>query len=192
MIEIRELPPSDEGRAAALIAEAMDSEPVMAWMIPGAEERRTLLPGLMRAFVAAALATDRVLVDGTGSALALWSHRAGPARPPREEDLRALPPAYAPHAPRIALLARTLEDRHPDGPHLYLSAIGVLPHARGRGLGSALLGHRLDGAALPAYLEAGTERSAALYARHGFAPLGAPVTLPEGPTVHPMWREPNP
>ncbi|MGW8529813.1 GNAT family N-acetyltransferase [Nocardiopsis sp. NPDC055824] len=192
MIEIRELPPSDEERAAAVIAEAMDSDPVMAWMIPDAEERRALLPALMREFVATALATDRVLVDGTGSALALWSHRSGPARSPGEESLRALPAAYAPHVPRIALLGRTMEDRHPTVPHLYLSTICVLPRARGRGLGSALLGHRLDGAGLPAYLEASTERSAALYARHGFAPLGDPVTLPDGPTVHPMWREPNP
>lgn len=57
--------------------------------------------------------------------------------------------------------------------HWYLHTIGVRASARSLGIGSALLEHgikRFDGTA--AYLEASTPRSAALYTRHGFVPVG--------------------
>ena len=57
--------------------------------------------------------------------------------------------------------------------HWYLHTIGVRATAQGRGVGSALLEHgitRFNGTA--AYLEASTPRSATLYTRHGFVPVG--------------------
>lgn len=35
-----------------------------------------------------------------------------------------------------------------------------------------------------------SERNAALYAQRSFTPLGDPITLPHGPDLRPMWREP--
>jgi ribosomal protein S18 acetylase RimI-like enzyme len=82
--------------------------------------------------------------------------------------------------------------RHPVVPHVYLSSIGVLPEQRGRGVGSAILRHRLasaDQSAHPVYLEASTPRNQKLYARHGFQPLGEPIVLGDGgPRPQPMWR----
>lgn len=49
--------------------------------------------------------------------------------------------------------------------------MGVLPSMQGRGLGSALMRptlDRCDREGLPAYLEASSERSTALYERLGF------------------------
>jgi ribosomal protein S18 acetylase RimI-like enzyme len=60
---------------------------------------------------------------------------------------------------------------HPNQPHWYLAALGVDPSQRGRGFGAALLAHwlaRVDRDALPAYLEADSERSVAFYERAGF------------------------
>ena len=47
----------------------------------------------------------------------------------------------------------------------------------------------LDAEETPAYLEASSERSCHLYQRLGFRRHGEPFTLPDGPTVYPMWRE---
>ena len=57
------------------------------------------------------------------------------------------------------------------GPHYYVRDIGVYPDMQGNGLGGALLRptlERCDREGLPAYLEASSERSAALYERLGF------------------------
>ena len=93
------------------------------------------------------------------------------------------------------MLIGLIEERHPDEPaHWYLPCIGVRPDRQGQGVGSALLEHmteRLDREGVPAYLEASSERNRALYLRHGFEIRGE-LTLPEGPTLWLMWREPSP
>src|SRR5204863_8595994 len=82
----------------------------------------------------------------------------------------------------LALWTRLrLERRHPHRPAShYLTVMGVEPSAQGRGLGSALLQPVLgeaDREGVPAYLEASTPRSRALYERNGFAVTGE-VRLP--------------
>lgn len=95
---------------------------------------------------------------------------------------------------RSAYVTDLLAREHPRRfPHRYLELIVTVPQYRGRGAGAAILGNRtraLAGAGMPAYLEASTERSSRLYARHGFVRTGAAFTLPEdGPTLLPMWFE---
>ncbi|MBF6357207.1 GNAT family N-acetyltransferase [Nocardia higoensis] len=84
-----------------------------------------------------------------------------------------------------ALVART----HPrEFPHRYLQSIVTVPQHRGRGAGAAILAARLSEAAEPVYLEASTERSAALYERCGFVRTGGAFALPDGgPVLIPMW-----
>ena len=49
---------------------------------------------------------------------------------------------------------------------------------------------RCDDEGIPAYLEASTERSRALYLRHGFEVLNE-IRMPgDGPPMWRMWREP--
>jgi len=48
---------------------------------------------------------------------------------------------------------------------------------------------RCDREGRPAYLEATNEGNQRLYLRHGFE-VTAEITLPDGPTMWPMWREP--
>ena len=73
--------------------------------------------------------------------------------------------------------------------------MGVDPQWQGRGLGSKLMRpalETLDAQGMPAYLEASTPRSRALYERHGFTVTGE-FNLPSGgPTLWQMWREPSP
>ena len=83
-----------------------------------------------------------------------------------------------------------MDDVHPEEPHRYLFSIGVRSTARGRGLGGKLLATALadtDAAGEPAYLEATSPRSRALYARHGFKATDE-ITIDDGPTLWPMWR----
>lgn len=49
---------------------------------------------------------------------------------------------------------------------------------------------RCDATGTPAYLEATSQGNRRLYQRHGFAVAGE-ITLPRGPALWPMWREPG-
>jgi L-amino acid N-acyltransferase YncA len=84
-----------------------------------------------------------------------------------------------------------MERRHISEPHIYVRTVGVRTELQGQGLGSKLMQptlERADAAGLPAYIEASSERSAALYERLGFVHLGV-FELPDGgPRVWPMRR----
>src|SRR5271166_2088182 len=78
---------------------------------------------------------------------------------------------FGKHLPRAARLLAAIEWRHPREPHYYFANIGVVPEMQGRGIGSALMRptlERCDARGLAAYLEASSERNAALYERLGF------------------------
>jgi ribosomal protein S18 acetylase RimI-like enzyme len=78
----------------------------------------------------------------------------------------------------------------PGEPHMYLRIIGVDPALQGRGYGSALLRFALDEAdrqGRPAYLEATSEASRALYQRHGFNVEGE-IRVEDAPPFWPMLR----
>jgi GNAT superfamily N-acetyltransferase len=102
--------------------------------------------------------------------------------------------AYGLKLPRAIRMQRVMATRHPTEPHYYLRWVGIRPGLRGQGLGSALMRptlDRCDAEALPAYIEASSEGSAALYERLGFVHQGM-LTLPEGgPPIWPMLRPPR-
>jgi GNAT superfamily N-acetyltransferase len=99
--------------------------------------------------------------------------------------------AYRTRLPRALKVQREMESRHISEPHIYVRTVGVRTELQGQGLGSKLMQptlERADSAGLPAYIEASSERSAALYERLGFLHLGV-FELPEGgPQVWPMRR----
>ncbi|WP_017592274.1 GNAT family N-acetyltransferase [Nocardiopsis potens] len=207
-MEITTLGKGEEGRAAAVLAEAMFDDPVLGWLFPDPAGRARAMPYAMGHFAALAADGGQVLVEAAGRAASLWIARGdgggtrsgdapesgggsesgggpeggeGPGDPGAAE-------ALGPYTERLTALEGLIGARRPAAPHLYLAVIGVLPEARGRGLGGAMLGHRLSGTDLPAYLEASSVRSRELYLRHGFRPHGDPIRLPDGPAVFPMLR----
>jgi GNAT superfamily N-acetyltransferase len=70
--------------------------------------------------------------------------------------------------------------------------LGSSPSVQGRGLGGSLLDSvlgRCDDEGWPAYLETSLERNVAFYSRRRFKVTGE-TSLPDGPRVWFMWREP--
>ncbi len=160
----------DVSRLTRAMAEAFYDDPVFGWLMPDGERR---LPRLLRFY----LVELRHIGLGRGQ---VWTSDAlaGAAisAPPGawRVPLRAMllqGALFGVHVARAVRLLGAIERRHLREPHHYFAHIGVAPAAQGQGLGTQLMRptlDRCDREGLPAYLEASSERNAALYERLGF------------------------
>ena len=184
----------DAHRLSAVLAEAFFDDPVFGWLMPKDGKR---LAQLRRYFGLDlgryALPHGRVWTtsDLTGAALTL---PPGKWRvPPLTTLLHGS--AFGIHLHRAARIGAAMEWRHTRdirGPHYYVRDIGVHPNMQGKGLGSALLRptlERCDREGVPAYLEASSERNAALYERHGFQRVKE-LSVGDSPPLRLMIRPP--
>jgi ribosomal protein S18 acetylase RimI-like enzyme len=191
-VELRMATASDAPRLKTVLAEAFCEDPIFGWLMPDDASR---LERLQRFFAIelrqVALPRGRVLsTDGlTGAALSM-----PPGRwrvPPRASLYMGA--TFGMHLPRAARLLGAMEWRHPREPHYYFANIGVAPELQGRGIGSALMRptlERCDAGGLAAYLEASSERNAALYERLGFR-LIRELRVAGGPPLRLMSRPPR-
>jgi GNAT superfamily N-acetyltransferase len=189
---LRKATMDDVPRLKAVLAEAFYEDPIFTWLIPDDAKR---LARLRRYFAIElryfALARGRVwsTSDLTGAAL---STPPGVWRVPTHATLME-GAVFGMHLSRAARLGAAIEWRHIRRPHYYVRDIGVHPDMQGQGLGSRLMSptlERCDREGLPAYLEASSERSAALYERHGFQ-LTSELKVAGSPPLRLMLRPPH-
>ena len=185
-------PTADADRVVAVVALAFAADPAMRALYPDPWQYLTYGPAFVRAFGGSAFAHGVVdYVPGYAGA-ALW---LPPGVHADDAHLgKLLEESVAPDdLDGVVAAFGQFEIHHPHAPHWYLPLIGVDPARQGHGYGSALLRHALarcdrDGA--PAYLEATSPRSRALYERHGFAAVGT-IRAGAWPPIWPMVRRPR-
>jgi ribosomal protein S18 acetylase RimI-like enzyme len=178
-----------------VLTDAFEHDPLMTWSFPDPATRRRRLHGLWT-FMAGEgylpLGSSTVVpgIDATalwlapGQALdeAFWATRASAFVGALDGDVG-----------RLSAMNEVMEVHHPRDEHWYLLSIGVSPARQGGRLGSALLAHTLavaDAADAPAFLEATSPRSRALYERHGFEVL-AELRVDDSPPMWSMLRPPS-
>jgi GNAT superfamily N-acetyltransferase len=193
MTEPRHATADDLATVAAVLGDAFTDDPVMTWGFPDVATRPRLVEAMF-----GYLAEHVYLPQGqsavTDDAASLWL----PAGVTTGDEFwvehgEAFVTAIEGQVDRLATLAAAMDEHHPSAPHRYLLALGVRPAAQGRGLGSDLLAHALaqaDEQGEPAYLEATSPRSRALYARHGFEVVDE-FSADGSPPLWAMWREPR-
>lgn len=193
--EIALASPADVPTIGAALAAAFQDDPVLAWVVPDATSRRQRLPALFAAFAEAYLPHQETYIVADGAGAALWDPPE--SEPPSGDEAEAfagrLETVLGEDAARALELETILAEQHPQSPCFYLQFLGVAPERQGSGLGSRLLTtvlRRCDELGTPAYLDASSERNRRLYERHDFRTV-AEITLPQGPPIWPMWREPR-
>lgn len=192
---VRKADPNEIRAVGASLASAFFDDPVIGWAWPVWERRAMILADFFELMASGSLEYEEVYtVDGCGAA-ALWVPPEGLESSESEETafFGAVEGVTHECFPAVRTLFGVLDERHPREPHYYLPVVGTRPELRGRGVGTALLApvlERCDREGMPAYLEATSERNAALYARLGFRGAGR-IRLPDGPELRPMWREPR-
>lgn len=192
---VRRAVQSDADDLTHIITEAFFDDPVTAWLVPDLAERRAVSPPIFRLYADTyvPLGETSITTDLTGAAL--WALPGQEVVPEDQLDefVARTEAAAGEHAARLFELDAFFEAHKPETPHAHLQILATLPEHQGQGVGSTLLRAtlpRLDREGIPAYLEATTARSKVLYERHGFRNIG-PITLPDGPTMFQMWRDPQ-
>lgn len=188
--------PSEAGPLAAALAAAFEDDPVFSWLIPRRDRRRRRLERFFRLELQHVVLPSGTAwtVDGSaGASLELPPNRWRMPIGAQIAHSPAFARVFGTRLPHALALVTTMEHRHLREPHHYIAYVGVAPDAQGRGLGTTLMRptlDRCDRERLPAYLEATSERNAALYERLGFQHLG-PFRLGSSPPLWPMRRPPS-
>ena len=188
---------ADVPALAQMLTRAFLDDPVAGW----ACKPEALRPGVLERFqtlrLRQLLPHEEVWTTPDLTCAALWAPPERWKTTVRQDAALAgclLHPRLIGRLPLIATgLLVKLERAHPSTPpHWYLAVLGTDPSCQGQGLGSAALVpvlEQCDADGVGAYLESSKERNIDFYARHGFRVTGE-LSLPRGPIVWPMWREP--
>lgn len=187
--------PEDAEPLGMLLSTALFAGPLADWLVPDASRRMDVYQGYFRVITGFAL--DHGIVYGTPdfTGAAIWIDALNGARKIDDFDDK-VHAVCGPYTEQFNHLHRLFDRVHPRRPHWYLMFLAVGIGHQGKGLGSALLRHHhqgLDEHRLPAYLEASNVHNRRLYLRHGYVDLNEAEadTLPGGPPIYPMWREPQ-
>ncbi|MGH3634641.1 MAG: GNAT family N-acetyltransferase [Mycobacterium sp.] len=198
-IGVRPAQKNDVCPLSCVLARAFHDDPVMTWMLPDSASRARALPRMFatmtRHHYLAGGGAEVASRDGAIAGSTLWDP-PGRWKTSRREALLMMPTLIWGFRSRIPLTRTVMEittQNHPAEPHWYLMTIGTDPPVRGAGVGQALMHSRLercDDDHAPAYLEASKPDLIPYYSRLGFE-VTVEITLPNGPKLWPMWRNPR-
>lgn len=192
---VREAQLDQRVEVSATLADALAGDPVFSWLFPSQRRRDARMRRLF------ALELAYWVLPAGGRALTTDDFRGANVEVPPGSSTMTVPlrgavgllRVFGVGLRRAARLQALFDRNHPQEPHYYIRTLGVATRFQGQGLGTALLQptlDRCDRERVPAYLEASTQRSAALYQRLGFIHLGE-LRLPDGgPPFWPMLRPP--
>lgn len=180
-----------------LLVEAFSTDPGFLRVIPQPDSGNHLLRSLFELQIEAQYAKDGHIdvatnEEGVMVGVALWdAPDAGHGALDQAKLLPRLIKIFGPNTAKLVLREFTSARMHPRFPHWYLYTIATTPESRGTGVGSALLAHGLQRAGEEAiYLEATSTRSAQLYHRLGFVPLGYVPDNDDLTSEFAMWKPP--
>jgi ribosomal protein S18 acetylase RimI-like enzyme len=195
---VEPLRPGQQRAAAATLAEAFASDPLLLILAPDPARRAKLGVPLMEVLIAYGMRYGHVWANDDASAAAIWLHpESGPMTMPRMLRAgfwRAPSMLGFDGLGRMSKAMSATEDFHKQvhGPHWYLMTVGTRTERQGQGLGSQLveLGtDRADEAGVPCYLETGTDSNIAFYRKRGFEIIGQAECY--GHTLTGMVRPPR-
>jgi GNAT superfamily N-acetyltransferase len=197
--DVRYATEQDAGVLSAILAAAFYDDPVTSWVFPEQTARPAQLGAVFFGLVSAFLpdwGTVHLLDDASASC---WrapgfdhSHTEGASG----GDSDQAPSGFSLPADtmeRLRIVGVAVASAHPSTPHWYLNVLGTRPERQGEGLGARVLDPVLsicDSEGVPAYLESSNPRNMPFYRRLGFEASGQ-ITIPDGPSLYPMWRQPG-
>jgi ribosomal protein S18 acetylase RimI-like enzyme len=194
-VTVRRAEPADFPPLADTFAAAFNDDPAWSWLLPWADREQRLHFFFETELAHLVPERRQIWTTDDCSAVASWGP-PGLWSVPVPTVLRFAPRMLRVFGRRLPLGLRYLmrvEHKHPRTQHWYLEILATQPARQGQGLGSALLRPMLalcDRDGIGAYLESSSERSQALYERHGFGVVEVFAMPGGGPDIRLMWRDP--
>jgi ribosomal protein S18 acetylase RimI-like enzyme len=193
---VRIAQPRESGSLKMALGAAFYDDPVFGWLIGRGSNRQARLEQYFALQLTHSLADGCVWTSDGLQGAALCMPPGQWRLPPRLMIANGgrFAGVFRGRLPRAVGLLAAIERHHLRGAHYYFANIGVAPEAQGQGLGSRLMRptlDRCDEEGLPAYLEASSERNAALYERLGFQCTEV-LRFAGSPPLKLMVRPPHP
>jgi ribosomal protein S18 acetylase RimI-like enzyme len=188
MLEVCTATVRDRRAIGRTLATAFAADPVLRWLMPTPERDVRMFRVLAAHLHAAPGCADVALERGDVVGAALWDPPGHHV--PLGQALVGFPRLLAAMRwsgfRRGAMLESAFTRARPAEHLWYLAQLGAV--TPGRGVGSALLEHRLASIDRAAYLESSNQRNVPLYQRFGFEVINE-ISLPDdGPTLWTMLR----
>src|SRR5690348_3674327 len=179
MVQVRTARAGDRGAISRTLAKAFAADPVIRWLLPTPSRDARMFRALAAHVHAAPGCADVALDNGDTVGAALWDPPGHHV--PLGQALLGFVRLLAAMGPssfrRGAMLEAAFTKARPGESFWYLAQLGAA--TPGRGIGSALLEHRLVSITGPAYLESSNQRNLPLYQRFGFEVVEE-ISLPHG------------
>lgn len=186
--------PDDCEAIAQLYAQAFEADPVWSAIVPDPEWRRRVIATDFRSQLRNDTDHFDIVRGEDGEVLGALNfelpRKDGQKAPSLRDTLMSILEHVTPAGRRGARHQEAVDAYRPSEDHWYFHDLVTSPAARGRGLGRALLDHRLaivDADPLPVFLESTTPASRRLYERYGFEVV-ATVSELEGTESFAMIR----
>ncbi|MEM9767501.1 MAG: GNAT family N-acetyltransferase [Cyanobacteria bacterium P01_D01_bin.71] len=181
-----------ESPAVDVMVLAFSADPIARWTWPDPQHYVAHFPSFVEAVGGKAFISGKAYYADGYAGAALWL--LPDIHPNHAELMDFLQHTVSkPRQKDVFTVFETREIYHPDGPHWYLTVLGVDPYQRNQGYGSALTQQALvqcDRDRVPAYLESTSIKSIPFYERQGFEVLGM-VQVETSPPLFPMLRQPK-
>jgi len=199
MTQIRTADFATEDRALVteIIAGAFADDPLLNWIALQDARRLQRIKRLVKTTVDLFMPEGITHIDAEGRGCALWVNPSAPGltflQTVRVIAMLGAVAGYR-RLPAMMEFYRQFERLTPAEPAFHLFYLAVIPEARGRGIGSALLQpvlKRCDAECIPAYLENSSSANLKLYERHGFHLTRQWHITESGPSIWCMYREPR-
>ncbi|MFD1085410.1 GNAT family N-acetyltransferase [Micromonospora andamanensis] len=189
---IRPARAGDVATIAALLTDAVATDPLAQWLVPDPVERQHVFHSLLAMEVDHAVEWGHVDVTLDMTAVAVWQHHPVAGAAPLSDYHLSTFTGRA--LPRFQQLHTLLRPYRSGAPHHWLAWLHVLPEARRQGLGRALLAHhhqRVDQLGYPIDTVITTGMVRDFLTRQGYH-AATPLRLHGGPQLWPLRRAGRP
>jgi len=198
----RQLTLTDLDAMAQVLAQSFEEDPLVSFILPTKKTRVKTVAKFFRAMGRLNIRGNMAFgIADPLEGVAVWNFPNQPDASASPKDLLTFLPvllsSYPFGARRARAVFRQIEASHKkyaNNPHFYLDNLGVLAHARGRGLSSKLIRPFLemaDSQKVIAYTDTVTESNIALYEHFGFECVERSPVEDTGITVHALRRTPR-